>query len=92
MKNVIKEKIKAYKGFGSAEGQYIDRAELFHSFLPGVFTGIAGGITAFITVLTLLEGGKHLSGHLKDMRKEIGYFIGGFGIVETFQQVIPVII
>lgn len=91
MKNTIKEKLLAYNGFGSAEGQYIDRAELFHSFLPGILTGIAGGVPMFMGIITLTEGGKHLTGHLKDLKKEIGYFIGGFGIVETAEVILPLV-
>lgn len=86
------ERIEDYDGFGSAEGQIIDRGEIFHSLVPGMFLGVAGGAPMFVSVMTLLQTAKGVSGHIKDLKKEIGYFIAGFGIVEIAQTVFPGII
>jgi len=84
------EWFKEYDGFLTAEDEFIDESE-FHAIVIGAGTGFIGGIPQFAAVFGLVTGGKKLSGHLKDVKKEFAYTVGGFIGVEAIQAAIPVV-
>ena len=62
----------------------IDIAE-WHSLSIGALTGLIGGPGMFSVVLTTALTWKKAKGHLKDLKKEVGYGLASFSIVEGLQ-------
>ena len=80
----FKKRIREYDGFLSGKGEYLNRAE-WHGFVIGAGAGIAGGPGVLAGLYGLVTAGKKLSGHLKDVKKEFAYTVGGFSMVEVIQ-------
>lgn len=62
----------------------IDIAE-WHSIAIGGLTALIGGPGMFSLVLTTALTAKKVRGHLKDLRKEVGYGLASFSIIEGLQ-------
>lgn len=56
----------------------------WHSLAIGVGTAVIGGpaLAAAVYAAAMTVSYKKLKGHMKDLRKEIGYFVGSFCFVE----------
>ena len=78
-KNLMKEKF----GISIAE---------WHSIAFGSGLAIIGGLPLASVVTAYLFTNDGLKGHLKDTKKEIGYFVGSFLTVEMIQQIFILLI
>ncbi|MFB6115311.1 MAG: hypothetical protein ABEK04_03385 [Candidatus Nanohalobium sp.] len=64
----------------------------WHSLGIGVGTAVIGGPALAAAVYTGATTVKGVKGHMKDLKKEIGYFVGSFCVVEYGFQALQVVL
>lgn len=82
---------KESNGFITKEGKLWDHSE-WHGLVIGGGAALAGGPPELAGLYALVTGAKGLSGHLKDVKKEFGYTVGGFTAIEYVPEAVQVII
>lgn len=55
----------------------------WHSLVIGVGAALIGGTQLAIGVWTTATSAKKAKGHMKDLKNEIGYFVGSFILTEA---------
>lgn len=60
----------------------------WHSLVVGSCGALIGGPQLAVAMWVLITSGVSLSGHLKDVKKEFGYFLASFSVIEYTPQVV----